>query len=194
MLTIIQYPHPTLRRVAKPLRRVDVELQRIVREMFDRMYSVKGIGLAATQVDLPYRLFVANPESDPSNPELEFVFINPVLSKPKGQTEAEEGCLSLPGLYGDVNRPEKITIEAYNLTGQPVTLELGGLMARIVQHENDHLDGVLFIDRLTPTGQVSAREALSDFEAIFEGQRRRGEIPSDAEIAARWDELERQRC
>lgn len=194
MLAIIQYPHPSLRRVAKPLRRVDAELVRIVREMFERMYEAKGIGLAATQVDLPYRLFVANPESDPAAKELEYVFLNPVLSKPKGLSEAEEGCLSLPGLYGDVKRPEKITIEAYNLAGQAVQMELGGLLARLVQHETDHLDGVLFIDRLSETGKVKAREALDEFEVVFEGQRRRGEVPDDDAIAAQLDELERLRC
>src|SRR6187200_2989618 len=100
-LQIIQYPHPTLRRVAKPLRRVDADLHRLVREMFDLMYEHRGIGLAATQVDLPYRLFIINLESDPAKRDQEFVFINPVLSNRKGMAEAEEGCLSLPTLYAD---------------------------------------------------------------------------------------------
>ena len=114
-LRIIHYPHPTLRHVSKPLRRVDAELHGIVREMFDLMYVAKGIGLAANQVDLPYRLFVLNLESDPTTPENEFVFINPVLRSPHGMVEAEEGCLSLPGLYGDVRRPERVVLNAFTL-------------------------------------------------------------------------------
>ncbi len=98
-MRIIQFPHPTLRRVSKPLRRVDDELRHIVREMFDLMYEAKGIGLAANQVDLPYQLFVLNLSGDPAEPDAEQVFLNPVLSQPKGTAEAEEGCLSLPGLY-----------------------------------------------------------------------------------------------
>ena len=192
-LQIIQYPHPTLRRLAKPLRRVDAELQRMVRHMFDLMYEHRGIGLAATQVDLPYRLFIINLESDPGRQDQEFVFINPVLSNRKGMAEAEEGCLSLPGLYANVKRPDRVTINAFTLGGQELNLELSGLFARAVQHEVDHLDGVLFIDRLSPTTELSVREALEDFELEFSGRRDRGEIPADQAIADRVAELERLR-
>jgi len=188
-LRIVQYPHPTLRHVSKPLKRVDPELHAIVREMFELMYQANGIGLAANQVDLPYRLFVINLKSDPEAGE-EHVFLNPVLTSRKGMAEAEEGCLSLPGLYGQVKRPERVTLNAYNLTGQEVNLELDGLFARAVQHEIDHLDGILFIDRLSPTGQLAAKEAILDFEDEFASQRERGELPSDAEIASRLAELE----
>jgi peptide deformylase len=123
----------------------------------------------------------------------EFVFINPVLSQPKGTDEQEEGCLSLPGLFAQVRRPEKITVKAYNLRGEEVCLELDDLFARVVQHETDHLDGVLFIDRLSPTARLAAREALDEFVATFAGQRERGEVPSDKEILARLEELERER-
>lgn len=190
---ILRYPHPTLRHVSKPLRRVDAELERNVRQMFELMYAEKGIGLAANQVDLPYRLFVINLESNPQRRDQEFVFINPVLSRRKGMVEAEEGCLSLPGLYGQVKRPEKLTVSAYNLAGDEVTMELSGLFARAVQHEIDHLDGVLFIDRLSPTDQMAVREPLSEFEVAFAGSRQRGDIPDDAEIAARLRDLERER-
>jgi peptide deformylase len=190
-LQIVQYPHPTLRRVAKPLRRVDAELHRLVREMFDLMYEHRGIGLAATQVDLPYRLFTINLESDPAKRDQEFVFINPVLSNRKGMAEAEEGCLSLPTLYADVKRPERVTVNAYTLGGQEINLELSGLFARAVQHEVDHLDGVLFIDRLSPTGELTVRPALEEFE--FAHRRQRGEIPDDKEIAERLAELEKLR-
>jgi peptide deformylase len=193
-LRIINYPHPTLRRISKPLKRVDAELHKQVREMFDLMYADehRGIGLAANQVDLPYRLFVVNLSSDPALGDQEFVFINPVLCQPKGTAEAEEGCLSLPNLYAQVRRPEKITVNAYNLAGQEVTYELDDLFARAVQHEADHLDGVLFIDRLSPTARLAVQGELAEFEAAFSSQRERGEIPSDEQIAARLAELERQ--
>jgi peptide deformylase len=191
---IVHYPHPTLRHISKPLKRVDKELHGFVREMFDLMYEARGIGLAANQVDLPYRLFVLNLESDPDQPEQEFVFLNPVVTARKGMAEAEEGCLSIPGLYADVKRPERVTLNAYNLAGEELNLELDGLFARAVQHEIDHLDGVLFIDRLSPTTEMDVRDALLDFEDQFVGQRERGEIPDDAAIAQRLSELEQLRA
>ena len=192
-LQIVQYPHPTLRHLAKPLKRVDAELRRLVREMFDLMYENRGIGLAATQVDLPYRLFIINLESDAAKQDQEFVFINPVLSNRKGMAEAEEGCLSLPGLYADVKRPERVTVNAYTLGGQEVNMELSGLFARAVQHEVDHLDGVLFIDRLSATTELSVRPAVEEFEIEFTHRRERGEIPTDQAIAQRLADLEKLR-
>ena len=97
-LQVIQYPHPTLRHRSKPLKRVDADLRKIVDEMIELMYEHEGVGLAANQVDLPYRLFVANEKGDPDLPEFEQVFINPVLSAGHGQEEDEEGCLSIPGI------------------------------------------------------------------------------------------------
>jgi peptide deformylase len=188
-LKLIQFPHPTLRHVSRPLTKIDDEVRQIALEMFSLMYKHKGVGLAANQVDLPYRLFVANLEGDPAKGE-EFVFVNPVLSRRKGLDEAEEGCLSLPGLYGYVKRPSEVVIDAFSLAGKPIHLELDGLFARVVQHETDHLDGRLFIDRLSATGAVSARPILDEFELAFAGQRERGEIPGDAAIAARLAELE----
>jgi peptide deformylase len=195
LLNIINYPHPTLSRPAKPLKRVDAELCRIVREMFDLIYTKehRGIGLAANQVDLPYRLFVVNLTSDPAAKDEEFVFINPVLSLPKGSDEAEEGCLSLPGLFAQVRRPEKIRVNAYNLSGEEVIYDVDDLFARAVQHEADHLDGVLFIDRLAPTAKLAARDKLSELEIDFASRREVGEIPSDEEIFRRLEELERLR-
>lgn len=192
-MRIVQYPHPALRHLSKPLKRVDKELHVIVRQMFELMYAAKGVGLAANQVDLPYRLFVINLQSDAAAADQEFVFLNPVLTSRKGNADAEEGCLSLPGLYADVRRPERVTLNAYNLAGQEVTLELDGLFSRAVQHEIDHLDGVLFIDRLTPTGAMTVKDALAEFEVQFAGQRERREIPDDKTIARRLAELEHLR-
>jgi peptide deformylase len=192
-LEIIHYPHPTLRYVSRPLKRVDAELKSMVEEMFDLMYEHEGIGLAANQVDLPYRLFVCNPEGDPDAKEAECVFINPVILKGSGQHEREEGCLSIPGVYGPVIRKEKVTVQAYNLAGEEISGELDGLFARVVQHETDHLDGRLFIDRLTPTQLADLAGELEEFEIDFESRRNVGEMPTDEQIAARIDELIRLR-
>lgn len=192
-MQIVRYPHPTLRHVSKPLVRVDAEVHRIVRQMFELMYAERGIGLAANQVDLPYRLFVLNLESDPAARAEELVFINPVLSGRKGTVEAEEGCLSLPSLFGPVKRSERVHVEAYNLRGEEVQLDLEGLMARAVQHEHDHLDGILFIDRLSPTHALEIGDRLKSFARDLERQQASGEVPDDAAIAARLIELERLR-
>lgn len=193
-MKIIEYPHPALRHVSKPLKRVDAELVAIIRQMFDLMYASRGIGLAANQVALPYRLFVMNLSGDPEQNEQEQVFINPVLSGRKGSAEEEEGCLSLPGLYAQVKRPEKVTLNAFTLDGAEIKAEISGMLARVAQHEIDHLDGVLFIDKLSPTAELAAKEALDEFVLHFTHQRERGEIPDDAAIAARLAELEKARC
>jgi peptide deformylase len=193
-LQIIQYPHPTLRHVSKPLRRFDAPLRKIVDEMFELMYSAKGVGLAANQVDLPLRFFIANLEADPAAKDQERVFINPVISKPKGQKIGEEGCLSLPGLYGDVTRNERLTIHAFDLAGNEIKEQVDGMLARVIQHETDHLDGVLFIDRLAPSAALAAKEAIEDFETIYAGRDERGELPSDEEIAKQWAEWEAKYC
>jgi peptide deformylase len=192
-MKVIRYPHPTLRHLSKPLKRIDAELHQIVRRMFELMYEHRGVGLAANQVDLPYRLFIVNLAGKPGEGE-ERVFINPVLTRPRGLAEAEEGCLSLPELYAQVKRAEKITLDAFDLQGQAVKLELDGLFARVAQHETDHIDGKLFIDRLSTTGELQVRDALRRFEEDFAARREHGEIPSDAEIAARLVELEKLRA
>ncbi len=192
-LEIIQYPHPTLRRVSRPLKKVDAELRKIVGEMFDLMYAHEGVGLAANQVDLPYRLFVANSEGDPLKKEAEFVFINPVLRKGKGQAEDTEGCLSIPDVRAPVVRNATIEVEAYDLEGNLIRAEAEGLMARILQHETDHLDGKLFIDRLSPTELAAIKNKLYEFELAYESRRETGELPGDEVIVARWRELEQLR-
>jgi peptide deformylase len=192
-LTIIQYPHPTLRHRSKPLKRVDADLRKIVAEMFELMYQHEGVGLAANQVDLPYRLFVANIEGDRAAKELECVFINPVLSGGRGQEEDEEGCLSIPGIRAPVTRNQTIRIQGYDLSGNEVSGEVEGLMARIVQHETDHLEGTLFIDRLAPTQLAAVRDKLEEFELDFHSRLETGELPSVEQVAARLSELERLR-
>ena len=184
-MQIITYPHPTLRHKSKPIRRVDAELRALIREMFTLMYAAKGIGLAANQVDLPLRLFIINLKSDPKDGE-EMVFINPVISLPKGSAEDEEGCLSLPGLYSQVIRPKQVRVNAYSLDGKELVADVGGMLARCVQHEYDHLDGVLFTDRLSPSARIEVADELDEFETDFHSRRSTGGIPSDEQIAAQW--------
>jgi peptide deformylase len=190
---IIAYPHPTLRHVSKPIRRVDAELKSIIREMFTLMYTAKGIGLAANQVNLPLRFFIMNLEADPEKGE-ELVFINPVISQPKGSAEAEEGCLSLPGLYGPVVRPKQVRITAYGLNGQEVDFLATDLLGRCVQHEVDHLDGVLFTDRMSAGAKADAQDELNEFETVFNSQRSTGGIPSDADLAKERAVWEQRYC
>ena len=124
-LKIVQYPHPALRYKSKPITRVDSELRSIVGQMFELMYAAKGIGLAANQVNLPLRLFIINTKGDREAGE-ELVFVNPVLSAPKGSDEAEEGCLSLVGVNAMVARPEQIHVTAYDLAGNEIDMTVDG--------------------------------------------------------------------
>lgn len=192
-LQIIHYPHPTLRRKSKPVKRVDAALRQTVRRMFELMYEARGIGLAANQVDLSLRLFIVNLSGEPEQGE-ELVFINPVLSRPKGVDEASEGCLSLPELYGNVTRPKRIRVTAFSLDGQAIDEELDGLLSRVVQHETDHLDGILFTDRMSHTGRLTVAEALEEFEVNFANRRQLGEIPGDGEIESRLQQWESRYC
>lgn len=172
---------------------MDAELRQLVAQMFDLMYEHEGVGLAANQVDLPYRLFVANPEGQRDAKETEQVFINPVLSGGRGLVEDEEGCLSLPGVRAPVTRNERIKIQAYDLQGNDVVVEVSGLMARIVQHETDHLDGVLFIDRISPTQYAAVSERLDEFELDFQSRLLTHELAKPEQMAERLRELERLR-
>jgi peptide deformylase len=189
----VTYPHPTLRHKSKPVRRVDAELRATVRQMFELMYEANGMGLAANQVDLPLRLFVVNVGGASDNGE-ELVFINPVLSRPKGLEEKEEGCLSFPELYATVRRSKRIRVNAYDLNGQEITAEFDGLLGRAVQHEYDHLDGMLFIDRMSPVVRLDVKDALDDLVTEFQSRRVLGEIPSDEEIFRRLNEWEQRYC
>ena len=192
-LKIIQYPHPTLRYESKPLKRVNDELKQIVRDMFDAMYEAKGIGLAANQVDLPLRLFVLNLSGTRGEGE-EMVFINPVVSSPKGSDEYEEGCLSIVGVNANVNRPEQIHVQAYDLDGNEIDATVSGMLAKAIQHESDHLDGVLFIDRISDSSKAAIAGELDDFELIFDNERSTGNIPDDDAILARLKEYETKFC
>jgi peptide deformylase len=192
-MKIIAYPHSTLRHVSKPVRKVDAELRSMIQEMFELMYAAKGIGLAANQVNLPLRFFVMNLTGIKGTGE-ELVYLNPVLSHPKGSEESEEGCLSLPGLYGQVMRPKQIRVQAYNLQGEEINQELNGLHARCVQHEVDHLDGVLFTDRMAPLARQQFEDHFYEFEADFQAQRSIGAIGDEQQLAVERNSFESRYC
>lgn len=192
-LELVEYPHPALLRRAKPIVRIDAAVCEAVARMFDIMYEAQGIGLAANQVAMPYRLFVVNTAGRRGDGE-EHVFINPVLSRPRGTAVQEEGCLSLPGVRMDVRRPERIVVDAWSLAGTPIHMDIDGLLARVVQHEFDHLEGRLFTDRLPEAAALEVRRELETFRDMFAGKQSRGELPGDATLVAELDRLEAARC
>ncbi|GAB4107908.1 MAG: hypothetical protein Kow00105_12290 [Phycisphaeraceae bacterium] len=162
-LCIVHYPHPVLRQVAEPVPEVNDIVRRVAVKMLELMHRAKGVGLAAPQVALPWRLFVANPTGDPGDDR---VFINPELSDPSRETHVhEEGCLSLPNITGEIVRPTRITIRALDEHGEPFTLTSDELPARVWQHEYDHLDGILILDRMSPIDKVANRQAVLELEA-----------------------------
>lgn len=188
-LNIIRYPHPTLRYTSKTIQRVDAELKTLVAQMFDLMYEHNGVGLAANQVDLPLRIFVANPTGKRGEGE-EIVCINPELNLPRGVETDREGCLSVPQIYGEVNRAVKVKFNAYDLAGNLIQRDLDGFLARIVQHEVDHLNGVYFFDRMTDEGRAELQTHLQAMESEFREQQSQGQIPPDSELVARLAQWE----
>jgi peptide deformylase len=191
-MQIVLYPHPALRWKSSDVTRIDDSLRSVVRQMFDLMYQAKGVGLAANQVGLPLRLFVVNATGEADHAEEEIVFINPVIRNRKGQTAGEEGCLSLPGLYADVVRAEEITVEAYDLEGKPFRAKLDDLGARVVQHETDHLDGVLFVDRLDELSRAELSPKLADLSASYKLAQSSGTVADDEEIREELKRISRQ--
>ena len=188
-MKIVQYPHPALRCQAKQLTSIDKQVRLQIGEMFDLMYEAKGLGLAATQVALPFQFLVMNISGDANQKDMEQVFINPTLVERKGIMEGEEGCLSFPGLFQKVRRAKTVKIKAYNLEGQEVEVIASDLASRAWQHEIDHLNGVLFIDKLGVIGKMAARGALKELEEEFKKMQQRGELPPDIEIKALLDSL-----
>ena len=145
---IVTYPEPFLATKALPVRSVDGRIRELVRDMFDTMYASKGIGLAAPQIGVGKRVIVL--DISPVEEEIKpFALVNPEIVGKQGQVEGMEGCLNVPGIEGMVCRYESVTVRGKNESGDPVTIETSGLLSRVLQHEIDHLDGILFIDRLS---------------------------------------------
>lgn len=157
VLQVLHFPDERLRTIAKPVKEVNAEIQRIVDDMFDTMYEEEGIGLAATQVDIHQRIIVID-VSEERNERL--VLINPELLEKSGDTGIEEGCLSIPETRALVSRAEHIKIRALNRDGESFELETDGLLAICIQHEMDHLVGKLFIDYLSPLKRQRIRQKL----------------------------------
>ena len=161
-LNIFSFPSPILKKIAQPVVNFDNQLKMLVKNMLFTMYSAPGIGLAAPQVGISERLFVMDIDferedvaSSDENPKIRLsnfkpmVFMNPVLTNPEGEIVHEEGCLSVPGIYEDVKRAEKINIKYQDLDGKTHSMEAREMLAICLQHENDHLDGILFLERLS---------------------------------------------
>jgi peptide deformylase len=147
ILDILNYPDPRLHKVAKPIEEVDSTIRRLIDDMCDTMYDAPGIGLAATQVDQHIQLILI--DTSETKDRLQ-VFINPKIIEKSGVQEYEEGCLSVPGVYENVTRAEKITVEALDAQGKTFTLQAEGLLSVCIQHEMDHLLGKVFVEYLSP--------------------------------------------
>jgi peptide deformylase len=163
-LDILEFPDPRLRTVATPVEAFDADLGRLIDDLFETMYSAQGIGLAATQVNVHQQLLILDVSETRDQPH---VYINPRIIESEGSETCEEGCLSVPGIYAEVSRAEKIRISARDPDGNPFEKELDGMHAVCFQHEMDHLKGKLFVDYLSPLKQRMVRKKL-------EKQRRHG--------------------
>lgn len=175
-LKILHYPAGVLRKKAAPISEVTPEVRALAARMIELMREDEGVGLAGPQVGIPWRIFVAHvPPTDGRSPEANpptattapVVYINPKITDPVGGLEAsEEGCLSLPDIRGEVLRPPIVTIRATGLDGKPIVQSGAGLLARCWQHEVDHLDGILIIDKMTPMSRLKNRAAVRDLERM----------------------------
>lgn len=146
-LSILEFPDSRLRRVASPVIEVTDQERKLAADMLDTMYAAHGVGLAATQVDHHIRLLVLDISEQRDQPR---VFINPEILRREGVQQCEEGCLSVPGIYAEVERAENIRVRALSLDGEEFEQDADGLLAVCLQHEIDHLDGRLFVDHLSP--------------------------------------------
>lgn len=162
-MDIVLYPDPRLRAKNAPVERFDAALEKLAREMFEAMYRTEGVGLAAPQVGVNLRLLVYNPTGKASEGDQERVLCNPRIAwKSKDKEVGQEGCLSFPEIYGQIERPLKARISAQDLRGEDFEIELEDWEARIFLHEFDHLDGILFIDRMTPADKALAKPLLAE--------------------------------
>lgn len=160
VLPIVYYPDDPLTRKAEPVTSFGASLAKLCEDMLDTMHAYEGVGLAAPQVGVSKRLFIFQ---EPDGPEM--CLVNPILSEMEGREEAEEGCLSMPEVYADVPRATKLQVRAQDVNGKPVEFEARDFLARIIQHETDHIDGKLFPERLDI---ISRQEILQEWAAVRE--------------------------
>ena len=165
-LQILHYPAPQLRRRAEPVGEIDASVQSVAARMIALMHEANGLGLAAPQVGLPWRMFVTNGQEESEDR----VYINPTLSVVNTELVLkEEGCLSIPGVNIELRRPQAVTVNAQDLAGQPFELSDDDVFARVWQHELDHLEGILIIDRMSPMDRLATRKILKELEANAAG-------------------------
>lgn len=158
VLEILEFPDPRLRKQAAPVKEVTEATRTLIDDMFETMYAAPGIGLAATQVNVHQRILVIDVSEENDQPQ---IFINPEVTIVDPELgEYDEGCLSVPGFYETVNRPQAVEVSALDREGQPFTRKLEGLLAICLQHEIDHLDGKLFVDYLSPLKRMRIRKKL----------------------------------
>lgn len=187
-MKIVQYPHPALRYKARPVTSIGKDIRLLAGHMLDLMYENRGLGLAAPQVAAPVQLLVMNFSPDATDKAYEVVAVNPVLVDRKGSQEANEGCLSFPGLYQKVRRARSVFVRAYDLDGRLYEMRCADLGARLWQHEIDHLHGELFIDKLTTLARIASRQEIQEFEDVFRKYQKSGDIPPDADLVKQLDE------
>ena len=161
---IVVYGHPPLRRIAAPVTALGDALRALVGQLFATMYEAPGIGLAGPQINELQRVFVVDPSyADRGGARL--AMVNPEILESSGLETFEEGCLSVPGVFADIKRPEKILVLYFDGQGKQHEEEFDDIMARVIQHENDHLDGKLFVDQLSPMRRTLLRKRLREIEA-----------------------------
>ena len=156
---ILIFPDPVLRKIAEPVDRIDESLKRLIGDMIETMHAAPGVGLAAPQVGVSQRVVVADPSAG-ENPDLALELMNPEIISSKGSVQHEEGCLSLPEVEVKVQRAEQIVVKAQRLDGRMQTIEAEGYLSYILQHEIDHLNGVLIIDSLGPVKRDLVKRKL----------------------------------
>lgn len=179
-MQIVKYPHPALRHKAEPVTAINKDLELLVGGMLELMYKHEGLGLAAPQIAAPIRVLVMNFAADPEKKDHEFIAINPVIVEASKQiVDDREGCLSFPELYAKVRRSKRVKVQAYNLKGELYEMSCEDLPARVWQHEIDHLDGTLFIDKMGLVGRMNSKKYLKQFEEEYAEAQRKGEIPPD---------------
>ncbi len=172
-MEILLYPDPKLRVPGEDVKKITNEFLAKTAEMFRLMYEARGLGLAATQVGWPVRAFVLNLAAEPptdQNGGQETICINPRIVGESGRCNEEEGCLSFPGVRGNVVRSDKVKLEYYDEKGRSTVIEESGLPAIAIQHEMDHLDGRLFISRMTLASKLKVASKLKELEAQFAGE------------------------
>lgn len=172
-MELVYYPDPRLKEIAQPVEAVTDELKNIVKEMFEIMYKTDGIGLAGNQVGLMQRVLVANLYADKDKNQGEIVFINPKILSRQGKVVEEEACLSLPGIVAQIQRAKKIKVTYKDLELKEHAIDAEDLFARVLQHEIDHLDGILILDKMTP---AEKRRSSQEIKALEEGKRQRSKL------------------